>query len=61
MCLAIPALIKKIDGAKAVADIEGITRDISSSSRRTLKSAITFCCIPATLSVLLTRRRQRRL
>lgn len=29
MCLAIPAQIKKIDGAKAVADIEGITRDIS--------------------------------
>ncbi len=29
MCLAIPALIKKIDGQQAVADIEGITRDIS--------------------------------
>ena len=29
MCLAIPAQIKKIDGNKAVADIEGITRDIS--------------------------------
>lgn len=29
MCLAIPARIKKIDGAKAVADIEGVTRDIS--------------------------------
>jgi len=29
MCLAIPALIKKIDGNQAVADIEGVTRDIS--------------------------------
>jgi len=29
MCLAIPALIKTIDGQQAVADIEGITRDIS--------------------------------
>ena len=29
MCLAIPAQIKKIDGTKAVADIEGVTRDIS--------------------------------
>jgi len=29
MCLAIPAQITKIDGAKAVADIEGIARDIS--------------------------------
>ncbi len=29
MCLAIPALIKSIDGQQAVADIEGITRDIS--------------------------------
>lgn len=29
MCLAIPAIIKKIDGAQAVADIEGVTRDIS--------------------------------
>ena len=29
MCLAIPALINKIDGQQAVADIEGITRDIS--------------------------------
>jgi len=29
MCLAIPALIKSIKGQQAVADIEGITRDIS--------------------------------
>jgi hydrogenase expression/formation protein HypC len=29
MCLAIPALIKSINGQQAVADIEGITRDIS--------------------------------
>jgi len=29
MCLAIPAQIKKIEGAQAVADIEGVTRDIS--------------------------------
>ncbi len=29
MCLAIPALIKYIDGQQAVADIEGVTRDIS--------------------------------
>jgi hydrogenase expression/formation protein HypC len=29
MCLAIPALIKTIEGQKAVADIEGVTRDIS--------------------------------
>jgi hydrogenase expression/formation protein HypC len=29
MCLAIPALITKIDGTQAVADIEGVTRDIS--------------------------------
>jgi hydrogenase expression/formation protein HypC len=29
MCLAIPALIKKIDGVQAVADIEGVTREIS--------------------------------
>jgi hydrogenase expression/formation protein HypC len=29
MCLAIPALIKNIEGQKAVADIEGVTRDIS--------------------------------
>jgi hydrogenase expression/formation protein HypC len=29
MCLAIPALIKTIDGTQAVADIEGVTREIS--------------------------------
>jgi hydrogenase expression/formation protein HypC len=29
MCLAIPALIKSINGQQAVADIEGMTRDIS--------------------------------
>jgi hydrogenase expression/formation protein HypC len=29
MCLAIPALIKSIDGQQAVGDIEGVTRDIS--------------------------------
>jgi hydrogenase expression/formation protein HypC len=29
MCLAIPALIKSIDGQQGVADIEGVTRDIS--------------------------------
>jgi hydrogenase expression/formation protein HypC len=29
MCLAIPALIKSIDGEQAVADIEGVTREIS--------------------------------
>jgi hydrogenase expression/formation protein HypC len=29
MCLAIPALIKTIKGTQAVADIEGVTRDIS--------------------------------
>lgn len=29
MCLAIPALIKSINGQQAVADIEGLTRDIS--------------------------------
>ena len=29
MCLAIPALIKKIDGTQGVADIEGVTRGIS--------------------------------
>ena len=29
MCLAIPALIKKINGTQAIADIEGITREIS--------------------------------
>ena len=29
MCLAIPAKITKINGTQAVADIEGVTRDIS--------------------------------
>ena len=29
MCLAIPALIKSINGQQAIADIEGVTRDIS--------------------------------
>jgi hydrogenase expression/formation protein HypC len=29
MCLAIPALIKSINGQQAVADIEGVTREIS--------------------------------
>lgn len=29
MCLAIPALIKKREGMQAVADIEGVTREIS--------------------------------
>jgi hydrogenase expression/formation protein HypC len=29
MCLAIPALIKSIKGQQAVADIEGVTREIS--------------------------------
>jgi hydrogenase expression/formation protein HypC len=29
MCLAIPALIKSIDGQQGVADIEGVTREIS--------------------------------
>jgi hydrogenase expression/formation protein HypC len=29
MCLAIPALIKSIDGQQAVVDIEGVTRDAS--------------------------------
>jgi hydrogenase expression/formation protein HypC len=29
MCLAIPARIKSIKGEQAVADIEGVTRDIS--------------------------------
>jgi len=29
MCLAIPALIKSIQGFQAEADIEGITREIS--------------------------------
>ena len=29
MCLAIPALIKSIDGEQAEADIEGVTRQVS--------------------------------
>jgi hydrogenase expression/formation protein HypC len=29
MCLAIPALIKSINGYLAVADIEGVTREVS--------------------------------
>ena len=29
MCLAIPALIKTIDGQQAVVDIEGVTREVS--------------------------------
>ena len=29
MCLAIPALIKSIDGHQAEVDIEGVTRDAS--------------------------------
>ena len=29
MCLAIPALIKSIDGEMGVVDIEGVTRDVS--------------------------------
>jgi hydrogenase expression/formation protein HypC len=29
VCLAIPALIKTINGTQAVADIEGVTREIS--------------------------------
>jgi hydrogenase expression/formation protein HypC len=29
MCLAIPALIREINGTQAVADIEGVTREIS--------------------------------
>jgi hydrogenase expression/formation protein HypC len=29
MCLAIPALIKTINGTQGVADIEGVTREIS--------------------------------
>jgi len=29
MCLAIPALIKSINGQQAIADIEGVTREIS--------------------------------
>jgi hydrogenase expression/formation protein HypC len=29
MCLAIPALIKSIEGQQGLADIEGVTREIS--------------------------------
>jgi hydrogenase expression/formation protein HypC len=29
MCLAIPALIKSVDGYKAVVDIDGVTREVS--------------------------------
>jgi hydrogenase expression/formation protein HypC len=29
VCLAIPALIKSINGQQAVVDIEGVTRDVS--------------------------------
>jgi hydrogenase expression/formation protein HypC len=29
MCLAIPALIKSIEGQQAEVDIEGVTRDVS--------------------------------
>ena len=29
MCLAIPALIKTIDGEQAVVEIEGVTREVS--------------------------------
>ena len=29
MCLAVPALIKSIKGQQGVAEIEGVTRDIS--------------------------------
>ena len=29
MCLAIPALIKSIDGQQAEADVEGVTRQVS--------------------------------
>jgi hydrogenase expression/formation protein HypC len=29
VCLAIPALIKEINGTQAIADIEGVTREIS--------------------------------
>ncbi len=29
MCLAVPALIKSIKGQQAIADIEGVARDIS--------------------------------
>ena len=29
MCLAIPALVKRIDGEQAEVDIEGVTREVS--------------------------------
>ncbi|HEX9976830.1 MAG TPA: HypC/HybG/HupF family hydrogenase formation chaperone [Dehalococcoidales bacterium] len=29
MCLAIPALVKSIEGHQAVVDIDGVTRDVS--------------------------------
>ena len=29
MCLAIPALVVKVDGDQAVVDIEGVTREVS--------------------------------
>jgi hydrogenase expression/formation protein HypC len=29
MCLAIPALVKAVDGEQAVVDIEGVTREVS--------------------------------
>jgi hydrogenase expression/formation protein HypC len=29
MCLAIPALVKSIEGNKAVVDIDGVTREVS--------------------------------
>lgn len=29
MCLAIPALIKSVNGYKAVVDIDGVTREVS--------------------------------
>lgn len=29
MCLAVPALIRSINGQQAVADIDGVTREIS--------------------------------
>lgn len=29
MCLAIPALVKSVNGYKAVVDIDGVTREVS--------------------------------
>ena len=29
MCLAIPALVKTVDGEQAVVEIEGVTREVS--------------------------------